>query len=97
MVRTVHMNIFYKIDLQNTDPKIKFFPNSGAVRVLVGFNRLSISPRIVRLRVDSAAERVAVHVSSGSRGTNSWCEVLAVLIRSTKLLTVLIRTARSHY
>ena len=24
MVRTAHMNIFYKIDLQNTDPKIKF-------------------------------------------------------------------------
>ena len=24
MVRTVHMNIFYKIDLQNTDPKNEF-------------------------------------------------------------------------
>ena len=24
MVRTVHMSIFYKIDLQITDPKIKF-------------------------------------------------------------------------
>ena len=24
MVRTVHMNIFYKIDLQNTEPKIEF-------------------------------------------------------------------------
>ena len=85
----------------------EIFPNSGAVRVLVGFNRLSISPRIVRLRIDSAVERVAVHVSSGSRGTNSWCELLAVLIRSARhsrstdsyceALTVLIRTARSHY
>ena len=28
MVRTVHMNILYEIDLQNTDPKIEFLMNT---------------------------------------------------------------------
>ena len=36
MVRTVHMNIFYKVDLQNTDPKIEFLmktENSGFQKI----------------------------------------------------------------
>ena len=47
-----------------------------AVRVLVGFNRVSIPTRIVRLQIDSAAKR--------SRST--FLPVLAALIRGASVL-----------
>ena len=54
-----------------------------AVRVLVGFNRafhLSSDRAVARA---SCRPIVRNHFCSASRGTNSWCELLAVLIRST--------------
>ena len=54
-----------------------------AVRVLVGFNRVSIPTRIVRMLPDPCHEKFSVHFCSASRGTNSYCKLLAVLIRST--------------
>ena len=54
-----------------------------AERVLVEFNRAQHPQSDGAFIANPCRQKVAVHFCSGSRGTNSWCELLAVLIRST--------------
>ena len=62
---------------------LNFSLTAVAVRVLVGFNRVSIPTWTVRVQTDPAREKFSIHFCSGSRGTTSYCKLLAILIRST--------------
>ena len=43
---------------------LRLFPNSSAVRVLVGFKGVTIPRRIVRLQAKSGAGKFRIHFSS---------------------------------
>ena len=60
-----------------------FFLTAVAERVLAGFG-FHIPTRIVHLRIDPGRGNASVHFCSNSRGTNLWCEFVAILIHSAR-------------